>query len=229
MQQDHLIGIGLYTPSEAARLLRLPPGKISRWLRGHQANDRFYPPLWAPQIKLDDNRVYLGFRDLMEIRVAAGFIYAGVSTQRVRAAIELARIDLGLHHPLSTDRFRTDGRNIFLRVVEPDVKGLSHERLLNLFKRQYEFSEIIEPTLRGIEFDEKGEPTQWWPRGRTGKIVLDPERAFGQPIDSESSVPTAILHAAGVTEGLTAAAKMYGVTKAAIRRATNFENALSPQ
>jgi len=221
-----LVGIGLYTPAEAARLLAVPAVKISRWLRGHSANGRDYDPLWSPQVDLGDGKTYLGFRDLMEIRVAAAFIMAGVSAQRVRTAIELAREIVGIDRPLSTGRFRTDGRDIFLRVVEQDDDGHERARLLNTFRRQYAFAEIIDPSLKGVEFDDAGIPMLWRPCGKRGLIVVDPARSFGQPIDEPSSVPTAVLAAAGRQEGIDMAARAYEVPPASVRRAMAFEDEL---
>jgi len=223
---NSLVGIGLYTPADAARLLAIPAGTISRWLKGHVASGRSYAPLWRPQIDLDDGRIYLGFRDLMEVRVAAAFIKHGVSAQRVRAAIELARDVFGQEHPLSTDRFRTDGKDIFLRVIETEKDGSERERLLNTFRRQFAFAEIIKPSLQGIEFDKRGAPQLWWPQGRRLGIVLDPTRSFGQPIDQTSSVPTAVLAAAGRTEGIPGAAIAFEVTPSTVRRAMEFETGM---
>jgi hypothetical protein len=220
---DELIGVGLYTPAEAGRLLRVPTGKIARWLRGHRIGERHYKPLWAPQVDLGDGRIYLGFRDLMELRVAAKFIDRGVSPQRVRGAILLAREMIGEQRPLSTDRFRTDGRNVLLRVIETDEHGEERERLINLFSRQYEFKQILEPLLKTIDFDERGSPLQWWPSGRRANILVDPARAFGQPIDSTTSVPTAVLAAAARQEGIENAARVYGVPQTSVKRAVEFE------
>jgi hypothetical protein len=110
---DKLIGVGLYTPAEAGRLLNIPATKITRWLRGHQIGKRAYEPLWTSQVDIGDGRIYLGFRDLMEVRIADKFISLGLTPQRVRAAIRSAREMIGEDRPLSTDRFRTDGRDIF--------------------------------------------------------------------------------------------------------------------
>jgi hypothetical protein len=221
-----LIGIGLYTPAEAARLLNVPAAKISRWLRGHTASGREYERLWASQVELNDGRTYLGFRDLMEVRVAAAFIAHGVSAQRVRAAIELAREIYGFERPLSTDRFRTDGKDIFLRVIANEETGAGQERLLNTFRRQYAFAGIIDPSLRGVDFDDRGAPLKWWPQGRRGRIIVDPARSFGQPIDEFSSVPTTVLAAAGQSEGVTVAARAFDVPKASVKRAIAFEASL---
>lgn len=221
-----LIGIGLYTPAEAQRLLGVSAGKIVRWLNGHAIEGRRYAPLWTSQVDLHDGKTYLGFRDLMEVRVADAFISAGVSAIRVREAIQLAREVLGMDRPLSTDRFRTDGRDIFLRLVERDRDGADREKLLSLFKRQYAFSEVLEPSLKGLEYDGEGAPSLWRPHGKRGSVVLDPERSFGQPIDQRSGVPTRALACAARVDGAEAAAAAFGVPVASVRRAVEFEEGL---
>jgi hypothetical protein len=220
---DQLIGLGLYTPAEAARLLHIPGAKIVRWLRGHSISDHSYAPLWKSQVQLEDGRVYLGFRDLMEVRVADKFIGQGVSPQRIRAAIKLAQQLIRDDRPLSTDRFRTDGRDIFFQVIEKDEHGQERERLLNLFRRQYEFKQIIEPILKTIDFDPHGLPYKWWPLGRREHIVVDPTRSFGQPIDAVSAVPTRVLALAAEVNGVAAAALAYNVAETSVRRAMHFE------
>lgn len=221
-----LLSIGLYTPTEAGRLLRITPQKISRWLRGHSVGDRAYPALWHPEVTLDDGSLYLGFRDLMEIRVADKLIGMGLSAQKVRVAIQKARTVMRETYPLSTERFQTDGRSIFLRIAAEEPEAGEREHLLNLFAGQYEFKQIIEPLLKTVDLDDKGHPAQWWPDGRKNQILVDPRRAFGQPIDAESSVPTAILAMAGERDGIQQAARDYDVSEAAVRRALAFEAGL---
>jgi hypothetical protein len=224
---DRLVGIGLYTPAEAERLLHVPAQKISRWLRGHQIkNNRAYPPLWTPEVDLGDGKVFLGFRDLMEVRVAAAFIRYGISSQRIRAAIREAALVTQQDHPLSTNRFRTDGREIFLHVIERDEEGIERERLLNLFKKQYEFKGIIEPILKTVDFNDAGAPSAWWPVGRRSQVLIDPQRAFGAPIDAVSSVPTAVLANAGRALGIREASRVYDVPESSVRHAIDFEVAL---
>jgi hypothetical protein len=224
MSTDALIGVGLYTPAEAGRLLRIPAAKLSRWLRGHQIKDKSYPALWKPLVTLGDERIFLGFRDLMEARVAHAFIQAGVSSIRVRAAIEVAKEIIGQDRPLSTNRFRTDGREIFLHIIEEGEDGEKSEHLLNLFRRQFEFKSIIDPILQTVDFGDDGVPTVWWPAGRRINVLVDPERSFGQPIDGVSSVPTSILAAAAKHEGgVAGAARAYAVPEGSIRRAIEFE------
>lgn len=214
-----LLGIGIYTPAEASRLTAVSPGRIRRWLRGHEASRRHYDRLWKPQIDIGDERIYLGFRDLTEVRVVDALIRAGLSAQRVRRAIQLARERYGFDRPLSTRRFRTDGRNVFLLIAEEE-----RESLVDLFSGQYALREILEPSFKGLEFDEDGEPRRWH---IAPGVLIDPAHAFGQPVARESLVPTSVLAAAAVAEGsAAAAARAYDVPMAAVQHAISFEESL---
>jgi hypothetical protein len=204
-------------------LVGVAPGKIARWLRGHEANGKWYEPLWRSQVDIGDERTYLGFRDLMEVRVAAAFIAEGLSVIKVREAIGLAQEMVGAERPLSTSRFRTDGRTVFLQMEGED----GEQRLIDLFRQQHVFHRIVAPSLRGIEFDEVGAPARWWPAGRKSGIVVDPERAFGAPIEAETKVPAHVLAAAAEAEGSArAAALVWAVPVRAVRRAVMFQSGL---
>lgn len=218
-QQSSLIGVGLYTPAEAGRLIGVASQKITRWLRGHSVGERAYEPLWAPQVDLEDGSVHLGFRDLIEARAANEFIRAGLSPQAVRRAIQLARDEIGIDRPLSTTAFKTDGKSIFLEQIGTD----GEVSLLDLFKGQFAFAKIMQRSLKGIEFDGI-EPTRWRPMGDAGGIVIDPEKAFGQPISEESGIPTAVLKAAFDARGNTeAVARDWEVPVRVVRQAIAFE------
>jgi hypothetical protein len=222
MTASNLIGLGLYTPAEAERLTGIRSSKIIRWLRGHEASGSVYEALWLPQVDLQDGHVYLGFRDLMEVRVANAFISRGLSAQKVRSAIQIAREMVGEERPLSTARFRTDGRTVFLQVLTEE----GDHKLIDLFRSQFSFREIIEQSLTNLEMDGDGIPARWWPAGRAKKILVDPTRSFGQPIELDSGVPASVLAAAAKAEGsVEGAARAWQVPVASIRRAVEFDDA----
>jgi hypothetical protein len=222
----NLIGTGLYSPAEVARLTGVSSNKIVRWFRGHQSIKRRYEALWSPSIPVADGKLYLSFRDLAEVRVADAFIEKGLSPQKIRRAIELAQLELGESRPLSSAKFRTDGRTIFLQVVSEDGDG-EKDQLLDLFKSQLAFKKIIEPSLKDLDFKESA-PSRWWISGRDKHILLDPERSFGRPIEEDSFVPTAILANAFRAEGsFAAAAKAFGVSISSVRRSVEFEQRLA--
>jgi uncharacterized protein (DUF433 family) len=211
-----LIGIGIYTPAEARRYTHVPAARIRRWLRGHAVGGMRYEALWLPQIDIGDDRIYLGFRDLTEVRVVDALIKAGLSAQKLRRAIEIARDRYGLERPLSTNAFRTDGKNVFLLLSNE-----GEDRVVDIFTDQYAIKRVIEPSFRGLDFNDEGVPTRWHiSRG----VVLDPERSFGQPIEVETLVPTHILAAAVEAEGsVKAAARAYEVSIRAVNQALAFE------
>lgn len=220
-----LIGLGLYSPADAARLIGVPATKLTRWLKGYGSGNRAHPALWKRQIEAIDGGLYLGFLDLVQSRMAAAFIEAGLSPQKVRHALVLARDLIENEHPFATSRFKTDGRTLLLEALTDTEED---RPLVDLFKRgQYVMRNVIEPSLKGIDF-ETDIAVRWWPKGRANDIVLDPKRQFGQPIIDSFGVPTAVLRAAVLAEGsVTKAAEMYRVTPEAVRRAVDFERGLA--
>lgn len=225
MDQQNLLGIGLYTPAEAGRLLSVSPSKITRWLKGHNIANKAYKPLWKPQVQLEDGSICLGFRDLMEMRTASAFIQAGLSPQAVRRAIELARAHIDDERPLSTTVFKTDGKTVFLELAAET----SDPGLLDIFKGQYVFGKIIERSLKNVEF-EGISPSRWWVGSKRNKIVIDPQRSFGQPIDDDSGVPTRVLaEVGGAAASISKAARDWDISENTIRRAMEFEASLTRQ
>ena len=223
LHDQNLTGIGLYTPSEAGRLIGVQTPRLLRWLRGHTIKGRWYEPLWRPRIDLGDDKVYLSFRDLLEARVASRFIVRGLSPQKVRRAIDLARMVVG-EHPLSTAWLRTDGRAVFLRVLKETG---DEPELIDLFSRQYAFNAVIDPSLRDVEFDGQF-PRVWWPLGKREGILMDPQRSFGQPIEQETFIPAEMLSNAASAEGsVEAAARAWDISAASVRRAVRFQQRMA--
>jgi uncharacterized protein (DUF433 family) len=246
-----LIGVGLYTPSEAATLTGISAAKIRRWLRGHTVHGREYPALWTSNLatSLDLDSLSLSFLDLVQLRVAEAFMRAGLSAQKVRRAIQYGTEIIKSDYPFANARFRTDGKTVILHVMSLDEppaaesvalkerppelglteKPRAEERLIDLFKHgQYLMQKVIEPSLKGLEFDQDDMAARWWPVGRSKGIVIDPRRQFGAPIDDATGVPTSVLAEAARAEGSIAqAAKMYMVPQSSVSRAVAFEEQLA--
>jgi hypothetical protein len=86
---QNLVGIGLYTPSEAGRLIGVHAPRLTRWLRGHEVKGQMVRAPLAASGRLGDGKIYLSFRDLLEARIASQFITKGLSPQKVRLATGL--------------------------------------------------------------------------------------------------------------------------------------------
>jgi uncharacterized protein (DUF433 family) len=224
------IGKGVYSLAEAARLVKIPRQRISRWTRGYtyryKGEVHQTPPLIAWDAEQSANKgPILSFLDLLEVRFLDAFLMHGVSRKAVRIAALNARELLGRHHPFSTRIFKTDGRSIFAEIV----RGTDDEHLLDIVKNQFVFARIISPSLyEGVEFNASNDPQRWWPLGKKHSVVIDPERGFGAPIVARSGVPTRILANAFKAEGSAEfVAKWYEVSEREVRDAVKFEEQLA--
>ncbi|ATQ67223.1 DUF433 domain-containing protein [Methylosinus sp. 3S-1] len=220
------IGIGFYTIPEASRLIKTPARSIRRWLGGYSyKNDREVtevPPLWTPQLPRFEDRLEIGFRDLIELRFVRAFLDAGLGLKTIRDCLALARDCAKDDRPFSTRRFQTDGRTIFMESLELSGEG----ELLDLKKRQYAFKRVVERTFRDLDVSDEV-VTRWRPFNGKESIVVDPGRAFGQPIAAEFGVPTVALAEAVEAEGsVERVAMIYDVSIGAVRDSVKFEASL---
>lgn len=220
------LGIGFYTVPEAARLIRMPPRNITRWLGGYAytsgGETRRMPPLWDPELPANDDRLELGFRDLIELRFIQAFVRENVDLRVIRSCLEAAREAVHDPRPFSTRRFKTDGRTIFLESLKAD----GGSEMLDLKRGQYVIKAVLEQTFRDLDI-EGDVVTRWRPFQGRETIVIDPRRAFGQPIAAEAGVPTVTLADAVKAEGsVERVARLYEVPVAAVRDAVRFEELL---
>lgn len=222
---SRLIGVGVYTPSEAALYTGIPSQDIRRWLFGYKAEGVEHSGLWLPELGVGDEKL-LGFRDLLEIRFVDAFRKHGVSLQAIRAASRQAREIFHQHYPFTCRRFQTDGRSIFATVF--DETG--DEAILDLVKRQYAFRQVIAPSLyEGIEYTGEGEAQRWYPVRRSKAIVLDPNRNFGKPVLSSTGIDTSTIYQAYLAEGQDAkrVSVIFEIPTAAVDAAVTFEHGIA--
>ncbi|MGE0008612.1 MAG: hypothetical protein AB7S92_23915 [Parvibaculaceae bacterium] len=179
-------------------------------------------PLWQPQLPKVDGHMELGFRDLIELRFVQAFIEAGLNLFTIRNCLSYARQLVDDSHPFSTRRFQTDGKTIFLDSAEK----ADDTELLDLRKRQYVIKRVIERSFKDLDID-NDTVSRWRPFKGKSSIVIDPERAFGQPVAARYGVPTIVLSQAVVAEGsVSAVARLYEVSTAVVRDAVAYEKSL---
>jgi len=220
-------GVGAYSPIEAAKLLRMQPKTLRRWLYGyeydHGDGEIHQPPLWAPQYDLERDGALLGFRDLVEARIVDALRRARIGLPTIRLCIDLAKEILGEEHPFSTRAFKTDGRRIFLEITQ----DVDEPRLIDLKLRQHVFRAFVLPSLSGIEFGEAA-AERWWLNPKRKTIVADPERSFGQPIIASRGVLTSRIAQDVKAEGsVERVAALYEISARAVRDALSFQRGLT--
>lgn len=224
-----LVGVGLYTFGEASRLTKVPARDLRRWLDGYSYKSRakeakLSPPLWETELAGDEVEG-ISFHDLLEVRFVAAFRKYGVSLQTIRFASQHARELFNHPYPFTCRRFQTDGRTIFAEAIEASGEA----QFLDLVKRQYAFTDVIQPSLyRGIEFGKDELASRWFPMARSKTVVLDPRIAFGKPVITEAGVRTSTLYDAYRAEGSKqAVARLFEVSLTAVESAISFEERLA--
>jgi uncharacterized protein (DUF433 family) len=221
-----LIGTGVYVLRQVARLIEADSASVRRWLLGYTRRGQEYAPLWRSELAdVDLGEPVVGFRDLLELRLVAAFASHGVSLRTIRATADYARQEFGTAYPLTSQRFLTDGKTIFLEAVKATEDG----DMLDVPRRQLVFSDIIRPSLyKGIEF-EGPRARRWYPQGEGHKVVLDPEIQFGAPIVSRAGVPTDAIHAAFLANGKDrkVVARIFDLRPQEVDAAVRFESKLA--
>jgi uncharacterized protein (DUF433 family) len=223
-----LLQTGIYTIPEAARLTAVSAWRIRRWLRGYEFKAKHgkhrSEPVWSSQLPPIDNKMALGFLDLLEIHSVDALISAGVTWKTLRQAHTKARQLVGHDHPFCTHRFATDGHAIFLELREKN----DEVALWDMRDLQRVFDRIIRQFLKNVEFDSGRVPLRWWPRGKGHLVALDPSRSFGQPIVFRDGVPTQILARSVRANGSEQeVARWFEINPASVKEAVEFEQQLA--
>lgn len=221
-----LLGKGVYPLNQAARLLHADVASVRRWMTGYTRKGRVYAPLWRPELESADLTCpSISFRDLLELRMVAAFAKHGVSVAVIRATIDSAREHFSADFPLSTKRFLTDGKTIFLEAVDA-----AEPPMVDVARRQFVFSTIIRPSLLdSVEFD-GASPRRWFPLGpRKRHVLLDPAVQFGAPIVSGAGIPTDTLAAAywAQNKDSRAVGRIFDVDPKLVMAAVKFEQQLT--
>ena len=225
-----LIGTGIYPLRQAARLVGVEPRAVRRWLQGYARRYKGErvrsEPLWRTQLEGEDlPDEVIGFQDLLELRMVAAFVRHGVDLKVIRATVNAATQNFGASYPLTSKRFLTDGKRIFLEAIE----ATGEPKLLDVLRKQFVFSSIIKPSLyEGIDY-ESGSVRRWYPMASRKAIVLDPALQFGTPVLAQVGIPTDTIHAAFVAERGDKAmvARVFDITVRMVTSAVEFEEKLA--
>jgi uncharacterized protein (DUF433 family) len=213
------VGVGLYSIAEAARIVRAHPETVRRWLC---EDDGLVKRYFDPKTKL------LSFIELIEVHFINIFRQEGVPLPVIRKVSEVASIRLKTDYPFAVKRFDTDGKTVFATLLHDQEKS---ELIEDLNHSQYVFTSVMRPFFHKLEYKGMDETViRFWPRGKRGRIVLDPLRKFGKPIDAETGVATraifdAVMAGGGQTQAVVAG--WLGIPKAAVKAAVEFEQSLA--
>lgn len=219
---ETIIGNGIYTMSEAARLLGTSSRRVSAWFTGWPRGADAL--LHSDYEKICDKQV-ISFLNLVDAAVAVTLREKhSVSQNMIRRLRRILSEKWDTEHPFSREEFYTDarGQQVFCGLASDD--GEVH--LLDILKNQYAMSEILLPFLKRVEYNKETNLAQVFPL--MGNVVLDPRRKYGKPTVRGTGMATSILYNCfTATESEDIVAAWYGVTPEDVRDAVTFETEFS--
>ena len=226
-----MIGTGIYSPAEAAALLKAPVDEVRRWAFGYARRRDGevvrYGPLIHTELPELEGQHALTFIELVELMFIKGFRQAGVPWRTIHEAASVAARIFRNEHPFALRQFFADPSGVYALLREAD-DGESMVQLAG--SGQHVFVDLVRPYLGQLEFDPLEVPTRWWPLGRDARVMVDPAVSFGQPIVADVGIPTRILAEAWEAElgydrdrALDRVAWLYKVPHRHVQTAVRFE------
>ncbi len=207
------LGLGVYSIPDAAKITGTTTSRLRRWLSAEDG---------LVQSRFSDGES-VSFLELVELMFIKMFRDENVSLQTIRFAAKKASEKFDTDYPFAVKRFDTDGRTIFATLARSENKD--SEMIEDLRHGQYVFRQVIKPFFKKLEYGGSHDAMKYWPLTKRGRVVLDPRRNLGQPIDAATGVPTRVLYDAFVSAGenTTDAASWFEVPVSAVEKAVAFE------
>jgi uncharacterized protein (DUF433 family) len=231
--QDHL-GIGIYTPSEAAFYARVSPKMMTRWVFGSSRGR----PVIERQLRDSDEKIvtFLDFVQTLAIREVRQRY--GLPLQRIRDGVEGARRRYGLDYPLAckhriflfSDQRKAGHGQIVIRLRgEQPGDGDEYVQLTGRDEGARLIRPVVEMFLDDLCFDAStGYATMYRPMTEgEASVVLDPHRRFGEPlVDPGGYTVESLWRATNAEGGIEEAASAFGVTPSEVRLANKYFDGL---
>jgi hypothetical protein len=163
-----IFGKGVYTFSEAAKLVRLKPARVREWFLGKK-------PVFTSTHEPVGTMHAIGFLDLVEVFVAGHLREYGVSLPTVRKVHGRLQTDFRNAHPFARKELLTDGQDVFVRGM--DKSG--EEEIYDALTKQKAFPQLILPFLKQIDYARMSDLAARW--NISEGVTVDPQVNFGQP------------------------------------------------
>lgn len=193
-EDDVRFSVPLYSVTEAARYVNVPPATLREWIHGYsKVHKSGRTTTGAPILTSVPGSGGRGrsvravpFVGLAEGMVLSAIRKSGVPLQRVRPALTRLQMELGVRHALASQRLYTDGAEVLYNIAsesaDPDTQAAMD--LIVIRNGQHIFTDIVREYLQRITYDEK---TQFasvvrLPLYERSEVVVDPYRSFGRPI-----------------------------------------------
>lgn len=206
------LGAGIYTIPEVAFILKLPVGKVRRWMT----------EFWDNKFSVKHGSKYswgegadkaTNFYTLIEFYVFYQLRMLNISTNRIFKAHQDMAEQLNTAYPFASSKLLSDGKNILFTMEDGTIVEADNSR-------QTVFKQIIEQFCKKIEFSTTDIAERFYPLGKEKHIIVDPHHQFGQPVIEETNILAQTLYelySAG--ESITFLSRLYDIKETDIQSA----------
>jgi uncharacterized protein (DUF433 family) len=214
----NLLGVGLYTPSEAALYARIPTQLMNRWVFG---GSKGKPVLPSRELEEERTVSFLDFVQAMAIRAIR--LQHKIPLEKIRKALKIAEREFKLPHLFARQHVT------FLFHGAIVVKLSEHEFVEASGAGNRLMERIIELYLQDLTFDANGLAATYTAfKWKEHDIVMNPKLRFGEPVVTSCGYSAKALWDGFLAEGsVGATAKAYDVQPAEVEAACRYFDILS--
>lgn len=222
MNQAGLLGRGIYTIPESARIAKLPDSTARRWVFGYSGR----PGIVNPDMEQPDTRRAVSFLALVELCLLGEFRRQNLPARRFREAAEYLVEQRGITHPFAWQgiSLNTDAKQIFVmsRDESPSVElATGHQQ------GQFVIKNVVQPFFRHLDFSGDELAQRLYPEVGNRLIVLSPDVLLGQPRVDGTAIPTATIVEQLRYNSVRETADWWGVSVEQVAAARRFEKTLA--
>jgi uncharacterized protein (DUF433 family) len=186
----------IYTVTDAARILGLPPSTLRNWAVGYAFKltggiQTPMPPL-ITSVPRGGGRAAIPFVGLGEAYTLSAFRQAGVPVQRIRPAIKWLETHLGLAQALASERLMTDGAEVLYDFAESTADHEAREAVDGLVvvrSGQQVFRPVVRDYLSRVVYRDGFVSLIHLPRFKGVEVIVDPDVNGGRPTVGRRGIP----------------------------------------
>jgi len=235
-----MLGIGIYSPIEAARYARAPSQRFRRWIYGTKKT----MPVFDPDIPRDGSREIVTFLDFAQaLSVQDVRLNVKVPLQQIREAYETARRDYGLAHPFAVEHGifvfgnLNDPKRCVLGIypadeeVDRDFLGRKCIQLTGKKKGNQLISQVVQEFSKHVAYSPEGLAEEYCAFEKYGcRILMQPDCRFGKPyIEGLVYEAETLANAAKYEGGSKRASELYEVPENAVKAAIAYMKELDTE